>query len=353
MVSDRIAPIALTLLLAASLAGCTGHGTAETDRTPAVAVEFVRTGASGTGMLTLPARVKALEEATLTARAAGRVTAFTVREGQGVAAGAALVRFDAPEARQALAAARSEEASARTAASFAARQHARMESLYTAGVVAVAEREDAEARHDAANSRLAQASSVREAAESATEVRAPFAAVVVRRHVDAGADVQPGQPLLDLRSPSGIEIVAEVPEAAADALQRVRAWVQSGEGAWREARLVSAEGMVDPTTRSLTARFAPLDRAGLEPGAFAHVRLEAPGLAAETAPITVPITSIVRRGALTGVFVRDGERVWLRWVRLGRLEGASVEVLSGLASGEEVAVSPSGLVDGTRVRGAR
>lgn len=361
MLSDRIRSFALVtfatfsalaVLAALAVGGCGSRPHAAPQDAAPFAVEIVRLEPAAPGTLTLPARVKASEEATLTARVPGRVSDFPVREGQRVAEGTLLVRFDAPEARRALDAARADEQAARVAATFAARQHARMESLFTAGVVAQAEREAAEAGDRGAAARLAQAASARESAESAFEVRAPFAGVLVRRHVDAGADVQPGAALVDLRSPGGAEVVASVPEAASNQLASARVWVQAGEGPWREARLLRADGMLDPATRSRTAHFAPRDRTGLEPGAFARVRLELgepASAAAGEAPIAVPLASIVRRGELTGVYVIENGRAWLRWLRLGRAQGEQVEVLSGLVRGERIVARPAGLQDGASV----
>jgi hypothetical protein len=146
--------------------------------------------------------------------------------------------------------------------------------------------------------------------------------------------------------------VAAVPEAATPGLASARAWVQVGDGAWREARLLRADGMLDPATRTRTARFAPLDRDGLEPGAYARVRLELPDDAAaptQAAPIALPLASIVHRGALTGVFVVEQDRAWLRWVRLGSTQGGATEVLSGLDRNARIVARPAGLVDGSRV----
>ena len=339
--------------LALALAGCGHPPRHEVSDAAPVRVHVVSPDTSTRGALTLPARVKAAEEATLTARSGGRVSTFPVREGRSVAEGALLVRFDAPEARRALEAARAEEQAARVAAAVAARQLARVESLYTSGVLSQSDRETAEAQDRGAAARLALAASARESAESAFEVRAPFAGVLVRRHVDVGADVQPGTPLVDLRSPGGSEIVTAVPEAAAQDLRATKAWVQVGDGAWRPARLLRADGMVDPATRSRTARFAPIGGGRIEPGAFARVRLETPSgrvSAHESTALSVPVTSIVRRGALTGVYVVEEGRAWLRWVRPGVAHGERVAVLSGLDASDVVVAVPDGLVDGARVQ---
>ncbi|MCE9627318.1 MAG: efflux RND transporter periplasmic adaptor subunit, partial [Candidatus Eisenbacteria bacterium] len=206
----------------------------------------------------------------------------------------------------------------------------------------------AESRSRTASARLAQAEAAREAAESAFEVRAPFAGVLVRRHVDAGADVAPGTPLVDLRSYGGVEVVTDVPEAAAGSLANARAWVQSGNEPWRALRLVSADGMVDPATRTRGARYVLREGAAPEPGSYARVRIEVAG-AARSAEFAVPATAVVRRGALAGVYIVQDGRAYLRWLRLGALESGAYAVLSGLASGDAVIASPTGLRDGAPI----
>ena len=58
---------------------------------------------------------------------------------------------------------------------------------------------------------------------------------------------------------------------------------------------------------------------------------------------------MVRRGALTGVFVAEENRAVLRWLRLGRREGDRFEVLAGLEAGDAVIQVAAGLVDGATV----
>jgi len=158
-----------------------------------------------------------------------------------------------------------------------------------------------------------------------------------------------------VRSGEAPVVKVAVPEAYASALERTPAWLQVGGGPWIALRLVSAEGMIDPMTRTKTARYLPVARgARLEPGAFARVRLDtaaggASPRAGEPATLTIPSRCLVRRGALTGVFVISEARASLRWIRLGRERGAEVEVLAGLSAGEEIAIDPAGLSDGRAV----
>jgi len=346
---------ATTPLVVLALAGC-GHdaGTrATTDTRPPVAVHVLRLGAASDQALTLPGRIDALEEVTVTARIPARLTALPHREGDRFHAGDALARFDAPETRAALDGAEAGLAAATLQRDLARRQEQRIDSLYSIGVAALREQEGAHAERRAAEAGWAQARAQTDQLRAGTVIEAPFDGVVVRRHVDVGATVGPGQPLLDVRSSAAGEIVAAVPESELGRLAARRAGFQIGDGPWRPATLARVDGMTDPATRTRTARFHAADGQPVEAGAFARLRLPAlPGAAPPAAPgaaLTVPSGALVRRGELAGVFVAEDGVARLRWLRVGRETAAGVEVLAGLAPADRVIADPSGLDDGRAV----
>jgi multidrug efflux pump subunit AcrA (membrane-fusion protein) len=60
--------------------------------------------------------------------------------------------------------------------------------------------------------------------------------------------------------------------------------------------------------------------------------------------VFLPLTAIVRRAEMTGVYVLDAQgKPRLRQVRLGRTAGQTVEVLSGVTVGEQVLSEPASL----------
>jgi RND family efflux transporter MFP subunit len=350
--STRILLPALIAALAAAGCGGGGEHAAEAAGPPAT-VAVLALGAGSGGALTLPARVTAREEVTLTARLAARLTALPLREGDRFRHGQTLAAFEAPETRATLEGARAGLAAATVARDIARRQESRMDSLFAQRAAALRELEGAQAERKAAEAAWAQARAQVDQLESAVTLAAPFDGVVVRRHLDPGATVGPGQPVLDLRSVGPGEIVAAVPESELDRLRPERAEIQVQNGPWRPARMTRVDGMTDPATRSRMARFRPLDGGAVEAGAFARVRLAARpggGGAAEAGPITVPLGAVVRRGALTGVFVVEDGVARLRWLRVGREMGGAIEVLAGLDPADSVIASPAGLADGRPVR---
>lgn len=340
--------VLLAAVVVATVTGC-GPRQAAVERQPLPAVDVnVATFAAGqTGVdLVLPARVKAAEEVTLSARISARLTLLPAREGRRVHHGDPIAVFAAPEIQRSLAAARAELASAQLSQAVAARQEARMDSLYVRHVIAERDHDVAADARRSADARLAAVQAALDALENGSTVRAPFDGVVVRVHADPGADLTAGSPLVDLRSDRGVEVLADVPEEAVGRLDAATMSVQVGDGPWRPARLARLEGMTDWRVRSRTAHLSFDGDA--EPGAYARVSLAGRPAGAEAG--SVPVGSLVSRGALAGVFVIEGDQARLRWLKLGRARGNRVEVLTGLEPGERFVLSAGSLVDGQPVR---
>lgn len=348
--------LALATVSAFTLASCGGgahHEAAAPDLGPAVNVTVLRATSGSPDALVLPARVTAREEVTLTARLGARLTALPLREGDRFKRGQTLATFDAPETRAQLDGARAGLAAATVARDMARKQEARMDSLYANRVAALRELEGAQAERRGAEAAWAQAKAQVDGLQSGATLEAPFDGVVVRRHADVGVTVGPGMPLMDIRSSDVGEITASVPESELARLQSAGAEYQIGDGDWAAATLVRVDGMTDFNSRSRIARFRPASGAALEAGAFARVRLSGASGASGTATsiaLRVPSGALVTRGGLTGVFVVEGDVARLRWLRVGRSNGGTVEVLAGLASDDAVIVDPKGLADGRKVK---
>jgi membrane fusion protein, multidrug efflux system len=175
-------------------------------------------------------------------------------------------------------------------------------------------------------------------------VRAPYAGVVSEVPVALGDMALPGRALVMLYDPGALRVAAAVPQSAATALgdgQGVRVEIPSLPSAaqrlqtpLRVQQLPSADAATHTVT--LRADLAP-GLTGAAPGQFARLWLPAADGAAR-ASSWVPARSVVRRAEMTGLYVLDANgRPLLRQVRLGRSDGAQVEVLSGLSAGERVA----------------
>jgi RND family efflux transporter MFP subunit len=288
--------------------------------------------------------VEAVRRADLGAQTAGRVDKVEVDVNDAVAADAVLLRISAVEQDAAANTARAQLRAAEASAVVAEQNYQRFAALSGAQYVsraqldqARAERDAAVATRDAARAQLAQA------AQQAryTVVRAPFAGVVARRDVEPGETVAPGQPLMSVYAPGEVRIEETVPQPRADAILRdPRARVLFADG--REAMPVNVIVFpaADVASHSVAVRVTlPELTPPPAPGTTAKVVFDAEAEGAG-AIVRIPVSSIAQRGELSGVYVRQGDRVLLRQVRLGARSGDTVEVISGLRAGDAVVRDP-------------
>ncbi|UTW53130.1 efflux RND transporter periplasmic adaptor subunit [bacterium SCSIO 12827] len=184
-----------------------------------------------------------------------------------------------------------------------------------------------------ANLRLA------EIALSYADVVAPYGGVVSRRHTEAGAFVNLGDPLITLINDTNLEIEADVPSRNVGGLVPgvgVTAAVSAATTIRASVRAVVPDE--NPQTRTRTVRFrldALADGTGI--AANQSVTLSIPAARAASV-VTVHKDAILNRLGKTVVFLHEGGKALVRPVRLGAAMGSRLIVESGLAAGDLVVV---------------
>lgn len=321
--------------LAALLVGCGKHETPETPLLPKVAVRLaLQAGAASDG--TVAATLGAAQSATLATRMASSVKAVHVQEGSRVAAGTLLVSLVDDDLQGQLKAAEAGLAAAqahhRRIAALAAQQAATPSELEQAATqVAQAQGAVAMVKGQLAN----------------TQIRAPFAGVVQRKDVTEGAFVGPGQPLLVLEG-AGLELTASLSEPEAKGLKLGQSLAFEVDGRTGEARISALAPGGDPLSHRQALRARVVKPTDLRSGSFARLRLPGASKGA-SGEVRVPLSAVVQRGELNGVFVVKDGKVELRWLSLGDRDGASVAVKAGLKPEERVVDQPGDLRDGQPV----
>ena len=180
-------------------------------------------------------------------------------------------------------------------------------------------------------------------------LHAPIDGAVRERLVSVGEYLAAGSPVVRLVRIHPLRLRVAVPERDAAAIrvgQEVRVHLEgdSMEHAGRVARLSPA---IQEQNRTLVVEAEVANRQGvLRPGAFARAEIV---VEAARPAVLVPVKAIVTFAGLERVFgVKDGLAVEKR-IRTGRRVGDRVEVLDGLASGEQVVVEPGNLTGGQPV----
>lgn len=293
--------------------------------------------------------VEAVRSTAVSAQVAGAIVGLDVKAGDRVQAGQVLVRIDARTAEQAANAGDAQLRSAQAMLDVATQDYQRQKQLYDKQYISQAALERAESQYKAAQAQAAAQRAQATAARTQSGLhvlRAPFAGVVAEVPVSLGDMALPGKPLLTLYEPGALRVSAALPQSLQGqplsglkvefpGLPEARRWLTP------EAAQLQWLPTVDPATHTVQLRVTlPAAAQGLAPGLFARVWLPMDG-AAGGSRLYVPASAVVRRAEMTGVYVVDKQgRAQLRQVRLGRSQGTSVEVLSGVQAGEQVATDP-------------
>jgi membrane fusion protein (multidrug efflux system) len=182
-------------------------------------------------------------------------------------------------------------------------------------------------------------------------VVAPFDGLVGTKLLTSGAFATPQSPILTLASGS-VEVHVTVEEARLGQVQAgldVNLTVPAYPGVAFPAKVVSVAPAGDARAHTFDAKIVPsTPDARLLPGMFAQVQVIA---AQKPDAILVPREAVVQQGTQQVVFVNDNGKASQRPIQTGMSDNASIEVVSGLAPGEQVVVvGQTGLRDGAPIQ---
>ena len=289
----------------------------------------------------LDGTIEAVNQGTVAAQTSGRVAEILYDVNDFVPAGAVIVRLRATEQRTGLLQAEAALREAQARAIEARAQFERVSDIYARKVVPKATFDEATAARDAANARLTAAQAAVQAARegvSYTEIRAPYAGIVTRRHVELGETVNPGTLLMSGLSLQYLRVTVDVPQSVVEQVRRIRkAAVYVGDRRIEAQKLTVFPEASAPANTFRARIELPENAADLYPGMFVKVGF----VVGEAERLLVPAASLVERGEVNAVYVigNDGATS-LRQVRIGHRFGDRVEILAGLVAGEHVAVDP-------------
>lgn len=286
-------------------------------------------------------------------RIAGRITRILVRPGDNVRAGDALAEIESAQLGEAIAQYFSAQARL-----IAARQTLARESALASQRLTTAQAHD-EARANAealqaevrgAEARLTAMGFARSelpamlGASGARRVtlRAPIAGEVIARQGVVGQSVEPTSTILRIGDTSELWVLLDVFErdlARVHDGDRAEIVCETWPGRTFHGVVEHVDPVVDPSTRTARVRVeVDNENALLRPGQFVTARLHPAGAEARDA-LTIPRAALLQIEGRPAVFVAVGRDVYEpRALDLGAGDGDRVEVLRGVAEGDEVVV---------------
>jgi len=175
---------------------------------------------------------------------------------------------------------------------------------------------------------------------------APRGGIVLRRGITTGTAVDPSTELLTIADLERVWVLAELPEADAPAVrvgaQATLAFPGSGRAPFT-ARVEFIYPTLTERTRAVRVRFTvPNEDGALRPGLYGTATFAS----TSHEGLTVARDAVVDTGESQHVFVRTADDVLEpRRVRLGARLKDRIEVLDGLAAGEQVVTAGVFLID--------
>lgn len=307
------------------------------------------TTSQGSDDLTLPGTMAAWNAARLYARVNGYVRSWSKDIGANVSAGTPLGFVDTPELDQQIVEARATLARAKASASLAASTARRWNDLLTDH--SVSQQEADEKNGDMAVKRAAVQGAEAQldrllATKSYATIRAPFAGVVTVRNADIGDLVGPGvsgaQPMFAVADVSRIRLYVSVPQSYSASMKpglSASVTVPDFPGRSFTAHVVGTSHAINPQTGTLQVQLLA-DNAGaaLNPGGYAQVIFAVPG---QRGAVTVPSSALVFRAAgMQVATVGSDSRIRLLPVTIGRDQGGTVQIISGLSPDAHIVDNP-------------
>jgi multidrug efflux pump subunit AcrA (membrane-fusion protein) len=164
----------------------------------------------------------------------------------------------------------------------------------------------------------------------------------MKKFIEVGDTVQPGQPLLKYADVEYLQILVDVPSRLRPGLQEgmmVDAQLDIGDQIV-PVRVAQIFPMADAQRHTVTIKF-DLPQGVSAPGMYAKVLVPDFNAPTRTSPV-IPSSAIRYNGSLPGVYVLgEGGKPMLRLIRVGeQMPGGYTTVLSGIQAGERIVRNP-------------
>jgi RND family efflux transporter MFP subunit len=307
----------------------------------------------------LPGNVTAWHDATIYARTNGYVVKWVVDIGTHVKMGDLLAELAAPEVDAQL---RQTEADLKTAeANYTLAHTTAIRWIDLLKTESVSKQETDEKVSDE-KAKLAVLNATRANRDRLLDlvnfqrILSPFDGTIMSRTTDIGSLINAGSgsvPLFRLTQSNHLRVYVKVPEYYDDFIQsnmNAQLYFTEHPGKAYTAKLLNMSKSLDPVTRTLEVQFE-MDNTNeeLKAGSYTQVHLTIP---ANAAIVRLPVNTLIFRAHGLQVATIDGDnKAELKSITMGRDFGDTVEITSGIKSGETIILNPSdSLMTGQEVK---
>ncbi len=351
------------LILVTIISSCSSKKEEKTITTDsAILVQVANPSSNISKELNFSGQIEASQTVNISTRMMGFITSLNVKVGDHVNKGQLLVTIsnDDIKAKRAQTDAMITEAEA--AFYNAKKDQDRFNNLYKQQSASAKELDNINLQYNSAKSRLEEAKQMRNevsAMMSYAQLTAPFSGIVSQKMMDAGSMASPGMPIITIEQAGVLQVSASVPENNIQQLQlgsNATVQIQSADKTFQ-----STVSQINPSSQFTGGQFIVKIKVpesaqkGLYAGMYANISIPLKNTNTKTTNldvVLVPLSAIENKNQLTGLYtISSNNHALLRWVRLGKIYGDKVEVLSGLEKNESFIIHAEGkLFNGARVK---
>ncbi len=332
----------------------------EQQSVPAVSLATIKAGGAALEIV-LPGTIRAFIDAPINARVNGYLKRWWVDIGAPVKTGQVLAEIESPELDQQLLQAEADLATARANMQLAGVTAGRWTRMRASDAVSQQEADEKSGDFAAKQAIVAAAQANVARLKATTQFKtlvAPFAGVVTARRTDIGALINAGsangQELFRVTDSRRVRVYVDVPQSYAALIRKgAVAELRVPERPERAfpARVTDSSQAISESSRTMLVQLEADNPNGvLLPGSYVDVHFAPAERGA--AVLRLPVSALIfRREGLRVAVLGAGGKASFRAVQLGRDFGTEIEVVAGLAAGDQVIDNPpDSLSDGDAVR---
>ena len=291
--------------------------------------------------------LRALENATVRTRIDGVIEKVFVREGQPVAAGTLLAKFESSEQDALLKSAEADVAAAKSDAETAAWNSEQSKGLFKVGAIAERDLRLTEQAAEAAKARLAASDARQRTASNAvrdTKITAPFSGTIEKRFVQDGENAPRSTQLFTMVRTSILELVGSLPARSADDVKPGQAVRITADGRALTGRVARVSPTIDPASRSVAVYMTVQNPRGILKGnSFATGQVVTTTVADA---LVVPVSAVRSNvdGTRNFVWKIQGGELVMAFVKTGINDESRnmVQIVEGLQEQDQVVVGSPG-----------
>ena len=171
---------------------------------------------------------------------------------------------------------------------------------------------------------------------------APFTGMILKKMVEVGDTVQPGQPLIKFGDVKYKRLQASVPSVMVSNLEKGMIVPVTINGRLKtDAKVAQIYPIADPTRHTVTVKFDLRTNIAAAPGMYAEISIPNSSQAKKSV-VVIPKTALLKGRSLDSVLrIGSDGKSELRLVRLGAVQNnGDVAVESGLQAGDKIIDHP-------------